>query len=127
MARSSTSELQPRVFARRPITRPADQKAKEGTTQRANGAGAKARDDQLCQPQITPEHTAANILVTNEFVVNLVSQDNAQAMNITCVEAPADVDELELAGLTPVQSQRVAPPLIAESPVSFECRTLTCL
>jgi flavin reductase (DIM6/NTAB) family NADH-FMN oxidoreductase RutF len=71
--------------------------------------------------------TAANILATNEFVVNLVSQDNAQAMNITCVEAPADVDELELAGLTPVQSQRVAPPRIAESPVSFECRTLTCL
>jgi flavin reductase (DIM6/NTAB) family NADH-FMN oxidoreductase RutF len=71
--------------------------------------------------------TAANILATNEFVVNLVSQDNAQAMNITCVEAPADVNELELAGLTPVQSRQVLPPRIAESPVSFECRTLTSL
>ena len=71
--------------------------------------------------------TAANILATNEFVVNLVSQDNAQAMNITCVEAPTDVNELELAGLTPVKSRQVLPPRIAESPVSFECRALTSL
>jgi flavin reductase (DIM6/NTAB) family NADH-FMN oxidoreductase RutF len=71
--------------------------------------------------------TAANILATNEFVVNLVSQDNARAMNITCVEAPADVNELELAGLTPVKSRQVLPPRIAESPVSFECRALTSL
>src|ERR1700727_2918067 len=48
--------------------------------------------------------TAANILATNEFVVNLVSQDNAQAMNITCVEAPADVNELELAGASHLSS-----------------------
>ena len=44
--------------------------------------------------------TAANILATGEFVVNLVSEANAEAMNVTCIDAPPEVDELELAGLT---------------------------
>jgi flavin reductase (DIM6/NTAB) family NADH-FMN oxidoreductase RutF len=71
--------------------------------------------------------TAANILATGEFVVNLVSEKNAEAMNVTCIDAPSDIDELTLAGLTPVRSHAVRPPRIAESPVSFECRTLTSL
>ena len=71
--------------------------------------------------------TAANILATGEFVVNLVSEKNAEAMNVTCIDAPPDIDELSLAGLTPVRSHAVRPPRIAESPVSFECRTLTSL
>jgi flavin reductase (DIM6/NTAB) family NADH-FMN oxidoreductase RutF len=63
--------------------------------------------------------TAANILDTGEFVVNLVAESNAEAMNITCIDAPPEIDELTLAGLRP--------PRIAESPVSFECRVLTSL
>jgi flavin reductase (DIM6/NTAB) family NADH-FMN oxidoreductase RutF len=60
-------------------------------------------------------------------VVNLVSEANAEAMNLTCVDAPPEVDELALAGLTAEKSRFVAPPRILESPVSFECRTLTSL
>src|SRR5438876_936703 len=71
--------------------------------------------------------TAANILDTGEFVVNLVAESNAEAMNITCIDAPPEIDELTLAGLTPAASQAVRPPRIAESPVSFECRVLTSL
>jgi flavin reductase (DIM6/NTAB) family NADH-FMN oxidoreductase RutF len=71
--------------------------------------------------------TATNILATGEFVVNLVSERNAEAMNVTCIDAPPDVDELELAGLTAAPSHAVRPPRIAESPVSFECRVLTSL
>jgi len=71
--------------------------------------------------------TATNILATGEFVVNLVSERNAEAMNVTCIDAPPDIDELELAGLTPAPSHAVRPPRIAESPVSFECRVLTSL
>ena len=71
--------------------------------------------------------TAANILDTCEFVVNLVGEANAEAMNITCIDAPPEIDELTLAGLTPAASQAVRPPRIAESPVSFECRILTSL
>jgi flavin reductase (DIM6/NTAB) family NADH-FMN oxidoreductase RutF len=71
--------------------------------------------------------TAANIQETAEFVVNLVSEANAEAMNVTCIDAPPGVDELDLAKLTPVPSRSVAPPRIGESPVSFECRLLASL
>jgi flavin reductase (DIM6/NTAB) family NADH-FMN oxidoreductase RutF len=71
--------------------------------------------------------TAANIQQTTEFVVNLVSEANAEAMNITCIDAPPEIDELQLARLTPVPSEAVAPPRIGEAPVSFECRLIAAL
>ena len=66
--------------------------------------------------------TLANIRETNEFVVNLVSRDNAEAMNKTATEFPPGVDELAAAGLTRLPSVKVTPPRIAESPVAFECK-----
>ena len=48
-------------------------------------------------------------------------------MNVTCIDAPPEVDELELAGLTRAPSHKIRPPRIAESPVSFECKMLTSL
>lgn len=71
--------------------------------------------------------TAANILATGEFVINLVAQDNVEAMNLTCIDAPPEIDELALAGLTAAPSHAVKPPRIVESPVSLECRMLTSL
>ena len=71
--------------------------------------------------------TARHILDTGEFVVNLVPRSLAEAMNITCVDAPADVSELALAGLDPAPSAHVKPPRIAASPVSFECVTHTAV
>lgn len=68
--------------------------------------------------------TSANILDTREFVVNLVSEPVAAAMNQTCADVPPGVSELELAGLDTVASVKVAPPRIAASPVAFECRVL---
>lgn len=71
--------------------------------------------------------TAANIQHTTEFVVNLVSEATAAAMNLTCIDAPPEVDELQLAKLTPLPSEAVAPPRIGEAPVSFECRLIAAL
>ena len=71
--------------------------------------------------------TPANILATGEFVVNLVAEANARAMNVTCIDAPPEIDELALAGLTAAPSHKVKPPRIAQSPVSFECRVLASL
>lgn len=71
--------------------------------------------------------TAANIEATGEFVVNLVPEVLAQQMNVTSMDAPVGVSELECAGLEAVPSEHVAPPRIAASPVSFECRALHCL
>ena len=65
--------------------------------------------------------TGRNIMRTREFVVNLVSEPMAEAMNITCVDAPSNVNELGLAGLKSVPSRKVRPPRIEASPVALEC------
>lgn len=67
--------------------------------------------------------TANNIRETGEFVVNLVDEDHAAAMNVTCMDAPPDVDELACAGVSSQASVRVACPRIASAPASFECLT----
>jgi len=71
--------------------------------------------------------TARNIRNTGEFVVNLVSEEIAQGMNITAVAFDPEVDEVEIAGFTRGQSVKVKPPYIVESPVSFECRRIANL
>jgi flavin reductase (DIM6/NTAB) family NADH-FMN oxidoreductase RutF len=71
--------------------------------------------------------TAANIVETAEFVVNLVAEASAEAMNVTCIDAPPEIDELQLAKLTAVPSRSIAPPRIGEAPVAFECRLLSVL
>src|ERR1700733_4052852 len=66
--------------------------------------------------------TLRNIRETKEFVVNIVTYELAEAMNLTSGEYDASVDEFELAKLTPQPSKVVRPPRVAESPVSFECK-----
>ena len=67
--------------------------------------------------------TLANIRATGELVINLVSEELAQAMNVTSIDAPRGTDEVALAGLETTPSQAVKPPSIATSPASMECRT----
>ena len=70
--------------------------------------------------------TARIIAETGEFVVNMVDTSIVERMNICAIDFDPEIDEFELAGFTPVASRIVAPPRIAESPVSFECkRTVT--
>lgn len=71
--------------------------------------------------------TARNIIETGEFVVNLVSEADAPAMNLSSVDAPADVSEVDYAGIQTTPSSEVRPPRIATAPVSFECRKVTAL
>jgi len=71
-----------------------------------------------------PKDSRANIRDTGQFVVNLVSEENAEQMNITAIEFDREIDELEQAGLTPLPSVRVKPPRIAESPVAMECELM---
>ena len=69
--------------------------------------------------------TLHNIVTTGQFVVNLVSEQLAFAMNITATDVPADVDEFVLAGLEAAPSTRIRPPRVAAAAVSFECALLT--
>ncbi len=68
--------------------------------------------------------TLRNAEETGEFVVNVVSEAIAEAANVTAAEVPPDVDEFELAGLTPLPSLAVRPPRVAESPAHMECKLL---
>jgi flavin reductase (DIM6/NTAB) family NADH-FMN oxidoreductase RutF len=69
----------------------------------------------------TPKDTAINIRASHEFVVNLVDESVAQAMNLTAATLPYGVSELTAAGLTTAASSLVKPPRIAEAPASLEC------
>jgi flavin reductase (DIM6/NTAB) family NADH-FMN oxidoreductase RutF len=64
----------------------------------------------------------ANIQARGEFVVNLVPEELAEAMNITAMNAPRGMDETKLAGLETVACALVDVPRIAGSPVALECR-----
>lgn len=66
--------------------------------------------------------TLKNILATQEFVINIVSEEIAAQMNQTAAEVGPEVDEFALSGLTPLASVSVRPPRVAESPVQMECR-----
>lgn len=79
----------------------------------------------LADPERGFKDTARNILDTGEFVVNLVPERLVRAMNVTAIDAPRGVEELSLAGLATEPSARVRPPRIAESPVAFECVSLS--
>ena len=69
-----------------------------------------------------PKDTLRNVKEIPEFVLNVVSEDVAEAMNATSEEFPADIDELLAAGLTAVPSSRVRPMRVAEAPINMECR-----
>lgn len=71
----------------------------------------------------TAKDTLANIAVTGELVVNLVSVADAAAMNETARNFAPQVDELAHCGIDWLPSDDVTPPRIASAPVSFECRT----
>ena len=67
--------------------------------------------------------TLRNIKATGQFVVCLVPEQAAEAMNVTAVDFDPEVDEIAEAGLTAVASTKVKPPRIGESPVAMECET----
>ncbi len=70
----------------------------------------------------TRKDTRRNIEAVPEFVVSVVSEEFAEKMNLCSAEVPPEVDEFELSGLTPVASDLVKPPRVAESHISMECR-----
>lgn len=69
--------------------------------------------------------TLNNIQDTNEFVVNIVSENFVKPMVACATDYEKDVDEFEISNLTPADSLKVAPPLVKESKVSFECQLHT--
>ena len=73
-------------------------------------------------PLSAHKDTLANVRATGEFVINIVSEDFAEQMNHTAAQVPPSVDEFALSGLTPLPSEIVRAPRVAESRVQMECR-----
>lgn len=76
-----------------------------------------AKDDQEYA-----KDSVANIRATGEFVVNIVSYDLKDKMNLTSAGLPADADEFEHAGLTKGDCNEITAPRVAASPASLECK-----
>jgi len=70
----------------------------------------------------SPKDTLQNIIDTREFVINIVTDDLAEAMNKTSHNFTPGVDEFEQAGITPEKSHLVSPPRVKETPIALECR-----
>ena len=68
--------------------------------------------------------TLRNIEEVPEFVVNITNEETAEAMNRTATVLPRGQSEFEWAGVTPVPSESIRVPRVAEAPVAFECTLL---
>lgn len=74
-----------------------------------------------------PKDTARNIRRTGEYVINVVTEDLLERMNVCATDFPAGVNELAMAGLTTAPSSVVKAPRIAEAHAALECRELTTM
>jgi flavin reductase (DIM6/NTAB) family NADH-FMN oxidoreductase RutF len=70
----------------------------------------------------SPKDTARNCQRTHEFVINLVDESLAQAMNRTSSSLPYGVSEVDQDNLATAPSSVVAPPRLAAAPAALECR-----
>ncbi len=71
------------------------------------------------------KHTARNIDAIKQFVVNIVTEEIAEAMNICAIDFPDEESELPAAGLTAAPGSKVVVPHIAESLASLECTLMS--
>jgi flavin reductase (DIM6/NTAB) family NADH-FMN oxidoreductase RutF len=72
----------------------------------------------------TTKHTLDNVLEVPELTINIVDADIVEQVSLASCEYPAGVDEFVMAGFTPLPSELVKPPRVAESKVQMECRVL---
>ncbi|TXF90310.1 flavin reductase family protein [Neolewinella aurantiaca] len=70
----------------------------------------------------SPKDTLNNVRAVPEVTINIVNHAIVEQMSLTSTAYPSGVNEFEKAALTQVQGEVVKPPLVAESPVSFECK-----
>jgi len=66
--------------------------------------------------------TLTNVRASGEFVVNVVSADLVERMNLTATDFPPQEDEFDWAGLAAAPAVRVAAPRVAQARAHLECR-----
>jgi flavin reductase (DIM6/NTAB) family NADH-FMN oxidoreductase RutF len=70
----------------------------------------------------SPKDTAANIVSSREFVVNMVTEDLLAAMNLSAADFPPDISELQATGLQAAPSTKIKTPRLADAQASLECK-----
>ncbi|MEC3879678.1 flavin reductase family protein [Parapedobacter sp. 10938] len=68
------------------------------------------------------KHTLDNIQEVPEVVINIVNYAMVQQQSLASTEYERGVDEFIKSGFTPLASELVSPPRVAESPVQLECK-----
>ena len=69
----------------------------------------------------TTKHTYENIKEVKEVVINIVNFPMVEQMSLSSTEYGKEVNEFIKSGFTPIPSDKIAPPRVAEAPISFEC------
>jgi flavin reductase (DIM6/NTAB) family NADH-FMN oxidoreductase RutF len=67
------------------------------------------------------QDTVKNVLATKQFVVNMVTEELVEQMNMTAQGVPTHESEFDFANLTPIASLKIKPPRVKESPITMEC------
>ena len=70
----------------------------------------------------TTKHTLDNCIATKEVVINIVNYDMVHQMSLASTAYDKGVNEFEKAGFTMLESEKIKPFRVAESPVQFECK-----
>lgn len=72
---------------------------------------------------VTPQRFSYNIIKkSGEFVVNLTSEKNLEAVDFCGTKSGCDIDKFETMKLTPIKASKVSAPLIKECPINLECQ-----
>ena len=69
----------------------------------------------------TTKHTLENIKMVPECVINIVNYEMVQQMSLSSCDYPKGTNEFIKAGFTPLTSELVKPPRVAEAPIQLEC------
>jgi len=86
-------------------------------------SGIACGDPPMVSIAVRPTRFSHSLIKSSgEFTVNVPSADMARAVDLCGQISGRDGDKFAIAGLTPVRASEVSAPLVAECPVSLECR-----
>lgn len=90
-------------------------------------AGTVCTNPPMVSISVRPErHSYQMIKESGEFVINLVTKDLVFATDYCGVKSGRDVDKFKEMKLKKEKAEKVAAPLIVQSPVNLECRVTEC-
>ena len=79
----------------------------------------------MCYISVRPERHSYDIIKrTKSFVINLTNEDMARATDWCGVRSGKDYNKFKEMRLTPQKAQKVAAPIVLESPLSIECEVI---